>query len=110
MPLTLLLVTAAFAGPALVLGAAKVYLPLRWHQRRKRLPWREVIDRMVVMAVRFGVLLLLLLAALVAILGSLATMRSEFSLPDGVVIAGIGAILLSILTIATFGRPRRWRR
>ncbi len=107
MSLTVLLVTAAFALPALALGSSKVYLPLRGSQRRKPRPLRETTDRLVVMGVRFGILLLLTLLALIAGVGSVAALRGDVSLPDGVIVACIGAVLLSILTLTTFGRPRR---
>lgn len=107
MSWTVLVVTVLFAVPALVLGSTKLYLPMRWDQRRRRLPLRDVLDRMVVMGVRLLIVLTLTLLALVAAVGSIAALHGDVALPDGVVIAGIGAILLSILTLATFGRPRR---
>jgi len=102
-----LVVTAVSALPALVLGSLNVYLPRRWDQRRRRLPMRDVFDRMVVMGVRLLILLVLLLLYLVATVGSIAAIHGDVTLPDGVVIAGVGAILLSVLTLTTFGRPRR---
>ncbi len=107
MTWTVLVVTAVFALPALVLGAMKVYLPRRWDQRRRRLPMRDVFDRMVVMGVRLLIMLALLLLALVVTVGSIAAIHGDVALPNGVVIAGVGAVLLSVLTLATFGRPRR---
>lgn len=107
MTLTVLVVTAAFALPAVLLGSRKVYLPRRWNQRHRRPPARDVIDRLVATGLRLGILLLLTLLALVAVVGSVAALRGDVALPDGVVIAGVGAVLLSILTLTTFGRPRR---
>jgi len=107
MSLTVLIVTAVFALPALVLGSSKVYLPLRWDQRRSTRRMRDVVDRLVAMGVRLVILLLLALLALVAMVGCIAALHGGVSVPNGVVVAGIGAVLLSVLTLATFGRPRR---
>lgn len=107
MSWTVLVVTVVFALPALVLGSLSVYLPRRWDQRRKRLPMRDVFDRMVVMGVRLLIVVVLLLVALVAAVGSIAAIHGDVAMPDGVVIAGVGTVLLSVLTLTTFGRPRR---
>lgn len=107
MSWTVLAVTAVFALPALVLGSLKVYLPRRWDQRGKRLAIRDVFDRMVVMGMRLLIVVVLLLVALVAAVGSIAAIHGDVVLPNGVVIAGVAAVLLSVLTVTTFGRPRR---
>jgi hypothetical protein len=107
LPLTVLLCTAAFAVPAVALGSVKVYRPLRREQRRRPMSVRDNVDRLVAMGVRVGILLVLIVFALVALVGSIAALVGEVSVPDGVVLAGIGAMVLSILTLTTFGRPRR---
>lgn len=107
MPITVLLVSAAFALPALVLGSRKVYVPRRWDQRRRPLVVSEVVDRVVVILLRVGLLLLLTAAAVIAIVGSAAALKGRVGLPQGVVVACVATALLSILTLATFARPRR---
>lgn len=107
MPVTVLTLTVVFAVPALVLGVRKIAPPLRWEQRRRALRRNEVVDRMVLMALRVGLLLLLFLLALVAAVGSIAAIRGDRQLPQGVVVACVVVGLLSVLTLTTFARPRR---
>lgn len=107
MPTTVLAVTVVFAVPALLLGARKVFPPLRWEQRRRPLRRAEVVDRVVLTSLRAGILLLLFLLALVATLGCVAALRADVPLPRGVVVACVAVGLLSVLTLTTFARPRR---
>jgi len=107
MPITVLLVSAVFAVPALVLGCRRVYLPRRWDQRRRPLRPGEVVDRAVVTALRAGLLLVLAALAVIAILGSAAALKGNVALPQGVIVACVATALLSILVLTTFGRPRR---
>lgn len=107
MPLFVLAVTILTAGPALALGIPKASPPLRWDQRRRPLRSNEVVDRVVVIALRVGILLLLLLLALVAGLGSAAALVADRDLPQGVVVSCIVVVLLATLIVTTFARPRR---
>ncbi len=107
MPITVLLVSVVFAIPALALGSRKVFVPRRWDQRRRPLRPGEVIDRVVVMALRAGLLLLLAAMAVLAIVGSAAALKGHVGLPNGVVIACVATALLSLLTLTTFARPHR---
>ncbi|MBA3252552.1 MAG: hypothetical protein H0T66_20125 [Geodermatophilaceae bacterium] len=107
MPATVLTLTVLFAVPALALGVRKVSPPLRWDQRRRRMRRAEAVDRIVVIALRVGLLSLLLLLALVAVVGCIAALRADVQLPGGVVVACVGVALLSLLTLSTFARPRR---
>lgn len=107
MSWTVLIVTALFAVPALVRGSPRAFPPLRGHLRHKRLPWRAAVDRGVAAGVRLLILTALTLLTVVTAVGTLAALYGHVSLPTGVVFAAIGAVLLSILTLATFGRARR---
>lgn len=107
MSLLVLVVTIVSAGPALALGIAKASPPLRWDQRRRRLRRNEVVDRLVVIALRVGILLLLLMLALVAGIGSTAAMIGDRALPNGVVVSCVVVVLLALLIVTTFARPRR---
>lgn len=107
MSATVLALTVLFAVPALALGVRKISPPQRWEQRRRQMRRAEAVDRMLVIALRVGLLLLLLLLALVAVVGCIAALRADVQLPGGVVVACAGVGLLSLLTLSTFGRPRR---
>lgn len=107
MPVAVVVATAVFAIPTLWLGVGKIAPPLRWEQRRHGLRRSEAVDRLVLIALRGGLLLLLLLLALVALVGGVAALRADVTLPNGVVVACVAAVALSILILATFARPRR---
>lgn len=107
MPLTVLIVTLVFAVPALGLGVRRVAPRLRWEQRRRRRHKAEIVDRVIVVGLRGLVLLVLLVTTLVTAVGCVAALRADVRLPHGVVILCGVVVGLSILTLATFGRPRR---
>ena len=96
-----------FGLPALIFGAPQVYPPPRWDQRRRRLRVVERVDLLLGITLRFLVLLAVTVLGVVALVGSVAALLADIPLPSGVTITGGTVVGLSILTLTTFGRPRR---
>lgn len=106
MPVVVFLVTLAFSALALVRGTPQVHATRRPLAGARPLMFRDLLDSVVVTALRGGVLLVTVALAVVALVGSGAALYGGVSLPGGVYVAGGAAVVLSIITLATFGRRR----
>ncbi len=104
MPVVVFVVTLAFAAMALVRGIPRVRAARTPLVGGPPLMFRDLVDSVVVTALRVGVVLLTLALAVVALLGSVAAVYGGVSLPRGVYVAAGAVVILSVITLTTFGR------
>lgn len=109
MPYVVIVVVALTTFPVLWLGGRNVH---RWDGGRDPQVFRDVTGRATVLALRAGLLLLMLALAAVAIIGSVAAIVAEAPVPGGCLVAAVIAVLLAALAYQVFGRrlPRRVSR
>lgn len=101
MPYVVIVVVALTTFPVLWLGGRNVH---RWDNGRDPEVFRDVTGRATVLALRAGLLLLMLALAAVAIIGSIAAILGDAPVPGGCLLAAVIAVLLAALVYQVFGR------